>query len=113
MSNSPNQDQLGEATMIKFKFRDVATALVKERGIHEGYWSIYVRFGIKAVNIGFDGSDPMPTALIPILDMGLTKTEQGPLAVDAAIVNPAPKKSVTKKKSAGTKKRSTISKKSR
>jgi hypothetical protein len=87
----------GEATQIVFKFTDLAAMMVKNADIHEGYWSIFVRFGISAANIALNNAPPVPTAIVPVLELGLTReTEQGPLAVDAAIVNPKGKASSAK-----------------
>jgi hypothetical protein len=63
--------------------------MVQERGITEGYWGIYVRFGIKAINAGESDNDLRPTAIVPIVELGLQKfPELNNLSVDAAEVNP-------------------------
>jgi hypothetical protein len=92
----------GEAKQIIFKFADLATMMVKDAGIHEGYWSIIVRFGISAANVALNNAPPVPTAIVPVLEIGITREdEQGPLAVDAAQVNP---KGTTATKTGATKK---------
>lgn len=81
-----------EPTLITYTFKELATLLVKDRGIHEGYWGIYAKFGITAANAGPSDADLRPTALVPILELGLQKAEGlNNLTVDAAEVNPAPK----------------------
>lgn len=80
-----------EATQIAFKFRELAEILVKHQGIHEGHWSIYTKFAINAANVSLNGSDHFPTALVPVIEMGLQResdSEPGPLAVNAAELNP-------------------------
>src|SRR5687768_2104093 len=96
--------------MIGFSFQEVVTSLLKQQGIHEGYWSFYVRFGLSAANInvkvGFTSPDgsPMPTgpldlendtfapaAILPIQEIGISRVnELNNLSVDAAVVNPKP-----------------------
>jgi len=85
---------MAEATQIAFKFRELAEILVKHQGLHEGHWSIYTKFAINAANISLNGSEHFPTAVVPVIEMGLQResdTEPGPLAINAAEVNPAPK----------------------
>lgn len=90
---------------ILFDFKEVATQLVKQRGIHEGLWALYFEFGITGANLGFetlDGEFPLtkeglpehvlPTAIVSINKIGLAKAPYlTSIAVDAAIVNPKPK----------------------
>jgi len=78
-----------------FSYPEIAEALVKKQGIHEGIWGISVEFGISATNIGGPGDeDPiLPAAIVPIVKMGLQKfKKENSLTVDAAKVNPRPKK---------------------
>ena len=82
---------MAETGQYIFTFKEVAEALLKQQGIHSGIWGLYVRFGLKAANIGGDEADIRPSAIIPILEMGLQKfEEENNLAVDAAKVNPEP-----------------------
>lgn len=89
---------------ITFDYKTIVTAMIKEQGLHEGMWQLYVEFGIVAANMGFrDDANPnsplgpedglpefiLPTAIIPIKKIGLVKTEVATnLSVDAAKVNP-------------------------
>lgn len=82
---------MAEAQNYIFTFKEIAEALVKRQDIHEGLWAIYVEFGIGAGNIptGPNTETLMPAAVIPIVKMGIQRTEQPtPLTVDAAQVNP-------------------------
>lgn len=91
---------MAEPTLITYSFKELATLLVKEQGLHEGYWGIYAKFGITAANAGPTDADLRPTALVPILELGLQRYEElNNLSVDAAEVNPRPgsKRSVSKK----------------
>jgi hypothetical protein len=81
-----------EATQFLFSFKELAEMMIKKQDLHEGLWAIYVRFGITAANIGFGGDDHLPTALVPIQEIGLQKADQpSSLTVDAAVVNPRKK----------------------
>lgn len=83
--------------MIGYSFKELAALMVKDQGLHEGYWGVYVRFGINAANVGASDTDLRPTALVPIVELGLQKSEDlNNLSVDAAEVNPAPGAVATK-----------------
>jgi hypothetical protein len=82
---------MAEAQNYIFSFKQIAEALVKAQGIHEGLWAIYVEFGIGAGHIpaGLNTETILPAAVIPIVKMGIQRAEQPtPLTVDAAEVNP-------------------------
>lgn len=82
-----------EPTQISFTHKEVATALVKEQGLREGIWALYVKFGIRAMNIGGSDEDLQPSAIVPVLVIGLQKAEKlSNLSVDAAVVNARPPK---------------------
>ena len=86
---------------IVFDYKEVVTALVKQEGIHDGIWMLYVEFGLAAINapIREDAGNPdenenpldhiMPTAILPIKKIGIQRSDQlSNIAVDAAAVNP-------------------------
>jgi len=80
---------MAEASLITFTFKELASLLVKEQEIHQGIWGIYVKFGIKGANAGESDADLKPTAIVPILEIGLqTFDVLNNLSVDAAEVNP-------------------------
>lgn len=78
--------------------KELAELLVKQHDIHEGLWGLFIRFGFNAVNMPFqlpEGSRIalVPTAVVPLLEIGIQPfAELNDLCVDAAVVNPAPKK---------------------
>ena len=77
---------MAESTQIVFKHVE---ALLRQQGIHEGIWGLYVRFGLAAANVGASQTDLVPAAIVPLLEIGLQKFDQeNNLAVDAARVNP-------------------------
>jgi hypothetical protein len=43
---------MAESTQIIFSHKEVVEALLKQHGIHEGIWGLFIRFGISATNIG-------------------------------------------------------------
>jgi hypothetical protein len=75
-----------------YSFKELAALMVRDQGIHEGCWGLAVRFGISATNAGVSDSDLRPTALVPIVEIGLQKFEEvNNLSVDASEVNPPAK----------------------
>ena len=83
---------MAEASQMTFSFKEVAEALVKKQGIHDGIWSVNVNFALTATNMGPNENDLKPAAVLAILQIGLQKVEKETnLAVDAAKVNPRSK----------------------
>ncbi|MBI4468187.1 MAG: hypothetical protein HY650_02585 [Acidobacteria bacterium] len=84
---------MAETSQIAFTFKEIAEALLKKQGIHEGHWAILVKFGIEAKNVTTALKETYPTALVPILELGIQRFgEPNPLSVDASIVNPSSSK---------------------
>jgi hypothetical protein len=80
-----------EVANIIFTYKEVVTALLKEQNIHEGMWTLFVRFGLNAANLGPNDDELRPAAIIPLLEIGLQKGEkENNVTVDAAKVNPKP-----------------------
>ena len=80
-----------EIANIVFSYKEVVTALIKAQDIHEGLWSLFVRFGLNAANVGGNENELRPCAIIPVLEIGLQKGEKdNNVTVDAAKVNPPP-----------------------
>lgn len=84
---------MAEPTQFSFDYKELAEILIKQQGIHQGLWYVYYKFGIQATNMAFQSPENyVPTAMIPILEVGIQKTDKtSNLSVDAAQVNPAPK----------------------
>ena len=83
---------MAEPNQIIFTYQEIVEALIKKHGLHEGIWGIYVRFGLKGANVGENDSSLRPSAIIPILEIGLQKFDkENILSVDAAKINPRPK----------------------
>ena len=79
---------------ILVTYKDLAELMVKHKGVHEGLWGVYVRFGLRATNMPVQVEEQtslMPAAILPILEIGIQPFgEATDLTVDAAIVNPKP-----------------------
>jgi len=81
--------QMADASQYVFSFQELAELLVKRQNIHEGLWSVTIKFGIQAGHIAGLGAPLLPTALVPVLEIGIQKVDKAnELTVDAAKVNP-------------------------
>ena len=88
-----------EATQIVYKYKELAALLVKDQGIHNGYWVIYAKFGIQALNLGQTENDLLPAAIVPLVEIGIQKVDkETSLSVDAAKVNPLKASRVPRKR---------------
>jgi hypothetical protein len=97
-----------EANSYVFNHREIAEVLVKHQNLHEGFWGIYLEFGIGAANVQGPGdSSLLPAAIVPLLKIGIQRfPTENSLTVDAAKVNPVAKsrpKSGARKKVATSK----------
>lgn len=80
---------MAEATQVMFTHKEVVTALLKSQGIHEGIWGLAIQFGFGVGNTGPNEQDVNPTAMVPIMGVGIQRfPEKNSLSVDAAEVNP-------------------------
>lgn len=80
-----------EPTEIMFGYRELVELMIKKQDLHEGIWSLSLRFGMKATNIGTsqESNDNIPTAMVGVLAIGLSRTDkENNLSIDAAKVNP-------------------------
>ena len=80
-----------------FTYTELANILVKEADIHKGYWALFIEFGLAGANVPVAGPKGemllRPTAIVPINRIGIQEFgEPNPLTVDAATVNPKPRK---------------------
>jgi len=83
---------MAETSQVIFSHKEVVEALIKQQGIHEGIWGLWLKFGIQGANIGLGSSGLVPAAIVPVLEIGIQKFDEvNNLSVDAAEVNPAPK----------------------
>jgi hypothetical protein len=83
---------MAEPGQLLFTHKEVVEALVKQQGLHEGLWMLYMEFGIQGVNMGPSDDLLVPGAIVPVQKIGLQRgTKENSLTVDAAKVNPRPK----------------------
>ncbi len=76
-------------TLHTFTYKELAEILVKHQNIHDGFWGLYIKFGISAANIGPTPKDILPAAIIPVVELGIQEfKEENNLSVDASIINP-------------------------
>jgi hypothetical protein len=81
---------MAEVKTYLFDYKEVAEALVKKQGIHEGVWGIYMEFGIVGANInpGPSTETMVPAAIVPVMKIGIQRFDApSSLTVDAAEVN--------------------------
>ncbi|TIT22185.1 MAG: hypothetical protein E5W81_04345 [Mesorhizobium sp.] len=80
-----------EIKQYDFKYKEVAEALVKQAGLHEGRWQIVMSFGLGAANMGPTPDETVPGAAVAVTGIGLIRaaeTSPNALVVNAAEVNP-------------------------
>ena len=88
-----------EQTEIMFSHKELVELMIKRQNIHEGLWMLSVRFGMQATNFGTapDSSDVLPTALVPVIGIGIHRADKlTNISVDASVVNPRPSENETK-----------------
>lgn len=82
----------GQVNQIAYTHKDLLKLMLKDQNIHEGYWTLLIRYGFGAGNVPTSADQPNdvnPTALVGVLNVGLQRASaMGPLTVDAAIENP-------------------------
>jgi hypothetical protein len=93
---------MAEASQFTFTHKELVEALIKKADLHEGRWMLLVNFGFAAINGGPSPDQISPTAMSVIQSIGIQKApDDAPpsLLADAAIVNPAERSGLKKKKS--------------
>lgn len=76
---------MAETKQISFSYKEVVEALLNQEGITEGIWGIFLKFGIAAANVGNTDADLVPTAMVPVIEIGLQRMdEESNVAVDAS-----------------------------
>lgn len=82
---------MAEAQNYTFDYKEIVEELIKKQGIHEGLWGIYMEFGIGGANAGPSDGMVFPTAIVPVLKIGIQRFDKpNNLTVDAAEKNPPP-----------------------
>jgi hypothetical protein len=84
---------MAEAKNYVFTHKEIAEVLVKSQDLHEGFWGVYLEFGIAGANVPAGPSSEIivPAAIVIVSKIGIQRFEQpNSLTVDAAEVNPPP-----------------------
>ncbi len=86
---STNNKSAPPAEGCLLTLRDLAGALIKHYGLHEGYFELMVEFQVGTGGIGPEDAR-VPGAMIGLHRVGLKPTTEtgSPTAIDAAEVNP-------------------------
>lgn len=86
-----------DATPKLLQHSELVTLLIKEFGVHEGIWTLAVELQFAALTAGPDDQSVYPTGLVSVKTIGLSPgTKVNNISVDAAKVNPRPKKARVK-----------------
>jgi hypothetical protein len=62
-----------EANQYMFKYQEVAEALVKQAGLHDGKWQVIMVFGLGAANMGPTDAEIVPGAAVAVTGIGLIR----------------------------------------
>lgn len=86
-----------EINQYSVKPRELVELIIKAAGIHEGRWWLNINFGISPGNFGPSENEVVPGIAIAVQTVGVQREMPGVVAppalvVDAAVVNPGPKK---------------------
>jgi len=84
-----------------FSLIEMTEILIKHQGLHEGLYNLSLQFQIAVGAVGPAPELVTPGAMIGVSRIGLSKAvkeKATPQTVDAAKVNPAPKKKARKSK---------------
>ena len=66
---------MAEPTQIVFSHKEIVELMLRKQNIHHCIWGMFIKFGIQGTNIGLTGTDMMPAAVVPVLEIGLQKFE--------------------------------------
>jgi len=78
---------VSKTEIITIDYRDLATLIVRDKGIRNGYWGAFFRFGLAGANAGPDPESLVPAAIVGIQEVGIQRfDEPNNLTVDAAKV---------------------------
>lgn len=99
LSTEQNQD-----VKVDFTLAEIAEILIKQQGIHEGFYNLSIQFQLAFGAVGPSPELTCPGAMIGVGGIGLSKIEKEQAnkdTVDAAKINPSPElKAKVKTKSA-------------
>jgi len=82
---------MAEITQFEYTNKELTVLMLKDRGIHEGYWHLSVKLGFSALNLGQsdDGTDASPAGAVAFTGARIVRVpEPLPFTINAAEVNP-------------------------
>src|SRR5947207_12294887 len=85
---------MAEATQFTFTHKELITFMIKDKGLHEGRWSLVVNFAMVAGYFGPSPTEVNPGTIVTATGLGIQRVLPGQpetaeaLIVDAATVNP-------------------------
>ena len=72
-------------SQYQFDITEVGKLLLREQGIKDGLWTVGVQFAIGAANAGPDQSKILPSMIVSVEKLMLTRaSEMTPLTIDAS-----------------------------
>jgi hypothetical protein len=96
---------MAEPTQYSIELREATITLLKEQGIHEGFWSLAFEFSFGAGLTGPSPEQVRPGAVVQIQRLILARHMEGqppnPLAIDAAKLKPSTTEAVPAGKTPG------------
>ena len=90
-----------EISQYNYTFKEAATLLVKDSGIHEGKWQLVFNLNVLVGIFGSDQTNSLPGSMTQIQGIAIQRVAPNSppsdlTVVDAAEVNPRPKASKSK-----------------
>ena len=90
---------MAQAQQYTFSYAELVELMLRAQGITSGIWSLYVKFGLAAANVGPSPESLQPAAILPILEVGIQRAEElTSIAVDAGSLEGRSGKSPTSAK---------------
>jgi len=83
---------MNNATQYLIANKEILELIIKNQGVHEGFWVLSAEFNFTAAYTGPSPETATPSAIVGISKIGIQRTDTLiPNAVDAAAINPASK----------------------
>lgn len=82
---------MAEATKYSFKLKEVAAALMKAQGIHEGFWNLHIEFAYAPLFAGPSPEKARQALGISVNSVELNKVDEGDEALPPGVVYDANK----------------------
>jgi hypothetical protein len=86
---------MAEVNQYSISHKELIELIIKSIPIHEGRWTLMVNFGMAPASIGPSPDAVVPAMMIGVQNVGIQREIPGSapgLVVDAAEINPKPKK---------------------